>query len=46
MNVIGSMGATVRTMISPNAGHGIAAEEAAWLRGRMNAYSVSKEQTR
>ena len=34
--VLGAMGASVETMVIPGAGHGIVAEEAAWLRGRIN----------
>ena len=35
-DVLGAMGASVETMVIPGAGHGIVAEEAAWLRGRIN----------
>lgn len=34
--VLEGMGAAVETMILPGAGHGVVAEEAAWLRGRLN----------
>ena len=34
--VLGEMGASVETMVLPGAGHGIVAEEAAWLRGHLN----------
>ena len=34
--VLDAMGARVETMVLPGAGHGIVAEEAAWLRGRLN----------
>ena len=35
--VLSAMGAATETMILPGAGHGVVAEEAAWLRGRLNA---------
>ena len=35
--VLTGMGATVDTLVIPGAGHGIVQEEAAWLRGRLNA---------
>jgi predicted esterase len=35
-DVLGGMGAAVETMVLPGAGHGVVAEEAAWLRGRLN----------
>ena len=35
-DVLRAMGAAVETMILPGAGHGVVAEEAAWLRGRLN----------
>ena len=34
--VMDAMGARVETMVLPGAGHGIVAEEAAWLRGKLN----------
>jgi predicted esterase len=36
-SVLTGMGADIRTMILAGAGHGIVAEEIAWLRARMNA---------
>jgi phospholipase/carboxylesterase len=36
-DVLGRMGADVETLVIPGAGHGVVAEEAAWLRGRLNA---------
>lgn len=38
-----AMGAGVETMILPGAGHGIVAEEAAWLRGQLNQFSGGME---
>lgn len=35
--VLTSMGAAVDTLVIPGAGHGIVSEEAAWLRGQLNA---------
>ena len=35
--VLEGMGASVETMVIPGAGHGIIAEEAAWLRGKLNS---------
>ena len=35
-DVLGTMGAEVDTIVIPGAGHGIVAEEAAWLRGALN----------
>ncbi|WP_113911498.1 alpha/beta hydrolase [Roseovarius dicentrarchi] len=35
--VLGAMGAAVDTVVIPGAGHGIIAEEAAWLRKHLNA---------
>jgi predicted esterase len=34
--VLSAMGARVETMVLPGAGHGVVAEEAAWLLGRLN----------
>ena len=34
--VLEAMGAAVETMVLPGAGHGVVAEEAAWLRARLN----------
>ena len=34
--VLTAMGAAVETLVIPGAGHAIVAEEAAWLRGRLN----------
>ncbi|QDY70372.1 alpha/beta hydrolase [Qingshengfaniella alkalisoli] len=36
-DVLSHMGADVETLVIPGAGHGIVAEEAAWLRGQLNA---------
>lgn len=36
-NVLGSMEANADTLFIPGTGHGIVAEQAAWLRGRLNA---------
>ena len=33
--VLGGMGANVETLVIPGAGHGVVAEEAAWLRGKL-----------
>ena len=35
--VLEAMGASAETMVIPGAGHGIVNEEAAWLRGKLNA---------
>jgi len=35
-DVLQNMGAKVETLILPGAGHGIVAEEAAWLRKQLN----------
>ena len=37
--VLSGMGGAAETMILPGAGHGLVAEEAAWLRARLNAAS-------
>ena len=34
--VLGAMGGAVETTVLPGAGHGVVADEAAWLRGRLN----------
>jgi predicted esterase len=41
--VLGDMGAQVDTIIIPGAGHGIVADEAAWLRKHLNDHGDSNE---